>query len=97
MFNFQERGQVLACINLLGLNNELFSSHLELKRRLLEMALQASVSDLKDEGVAGPLASHAENGAQLLRWAYDLVVLDMHGDPAKKCSCKVIFCQRYFL
>ncbi|XP_059473157.1 neurobeachin-like protein 1 isoform X2 [Neocloeon triangulifer] len=87
---WKERGQVLACINLLGLNNELYASHLELKRRLLEMALQASVSDLKDEGVAGPLASHAENGAQLLRWAYDLVVLDMHGDPSKKCSCKLL-------
>lgn len=48
--SLQERGQVLACINLLGLNNELIASHLTLRLRLLEMGVQASLLDLSEHG-----------------------------------------------
>lgn len=97
----QERGQVMACINLLGLNNELHGSHLQLKLRLLEMGVQAALSDLRESAStatsaggassapATPHASAADNAAQLLRWVYDLVVLDPNPDCSKKVSTKV--------
>ena len=47
---WKERGQVLACINLLGLNNELVASHLTLKLKILEMGVEASLSDLTEHG-----------------------------------------------
>lgn len=47
---WQERGQVLGCINLLALNNELITSHLSLRLRILEMAVQASLFDLSEHG-----------------------------------------------
>lgn len=53
---WKERGQVLACINLLALNNELLTSHLSLRLRILEMSVQASIFDL------------AENGNQILTY-----------------------------
>lgn len=96
---------MMACINLLGLNNELHGSHLQLKLRLLEMGVQAALSDLRESassassagggssGVgAGPVPPHAsaaDNAAQLLRWVYDLVVLDPNPDCSKKMSTKV--------
>ncbi|KAK3926891.1 Neurobeachin-like protein 1 [Frankliniella fusca] len=99
----QERGQVMACINLLGLNNELHGSHLQLKLRLLEMGVQAALSDLRESasssGTSGagglsssspPHASAADNAAQLLRWVYDLVVLDPNPDCSKKVSTKLL-------
>lgn len=49
-FEFKERGQVIACINLLGLNNELYSSHLTLRLKILEMGIQASLIDLSESG-----------------------------------------------
>jgi hypothetical protein len=79
----------MACINLLGLNNELYCSHLQLKRQILEMAVQASLSDLRDVGQTVALSVHAENAAQLMRWIYDLVVLDPNEDTSKKASMKV--------
>ena len=36
----KDRGQVIACINMLGLNNELFTSHVDLKRRIVELSVQ---------------------------------------------------------
>lgn len=106
LVSFQERGQVMACINLLGLNNELHGSHLQLKLRLLEMGVQAALSDLRESAssAAGtnsgassgagstatpPHASAADNASQLLRWVYDLVVLDPNPDCSKKVSTKV--------
>lgn len=47
---WKERGQVLGCINLLALNNELVASHLSLRLRILEMAVQASLFDLAEHG-----------------------------------------------
>jgi hypothetical protein len=79
----------MACINLLGLNNELYCSHLQFKLRILEMGVQASLSDLRDVGQTMALSVHAENAAQLMRWIYDLVVLDPNEDTSKKTSIKV--------
>lgn len=98
---WRERGQVMACINLLGLNNELHGSHLQLKLRLLEMGVQAALSDLRESASAAtssgapaapatPHASAADNAAQLLRWVYDLVVLDPNPDCSKKVSTKLL-------
>jgi hypothetical protein len=86
----------MACINLLGLNNELYCSHLQLKLRILEMGVQASLSDLRDVGQTMALSVHAENAAQLMRWIYDLVVLDPNEDTSKKTSIKVrqLWCLR---
>lgn len=41
---------MIACINLLGLNNELYSSHLTLRLKILEMGIQASLIDLSESG-----------------------------------------------
>lgn len=76
----------MACINLLGLNNELYCSHLQLKLHLLEMGVRASLCELHEPGTN---VAHAENAAQLLRWVYDLVVLDPSPDLSKKTSTKV--------
>ena len=89
--DWRERSQILSCINLLGLNNELYRSHLEIKRRLIEMILQAAVNELK------PLAPNAASRAGVvtncqlaIRWVYDLVVLDPHEDETKKMSLKLL-------
>jgi hypothetical protein len=79
----------MACINLLGLNNELYCSHLQLKLQLLEMGVQASLSDVRDVGQTMALSTHAENASQLMKWIYDLVVLDPNEDTSKKASTKV--------
>lgn len=80
----KERGQVMTCINLLALNNVLYCSHLELKLRLLEMAVTATLSDLRDS------TQTPESAAQLIRWIYDLTVLDPNQDQSKRASTKVI-------
>lgn len=46
--SWQERGQVIACINMLALNNQLYCSHLTLRLRILEMAIQACLIDLAE-------------------------------------------------
>lgn len=79
----QERGQVMTCINLLALNNKLYCSHLELRLRLLEMAATAALSDLREGSYT------ADNAAQLIRWIYDLIVIDPNQDHSKKASTKV--------
>lgn len=48
--SWKERGQVIACINLLGLNNKLYCSHLTLRLRILEMGIQACLIDLAEIG-----------------------------------------------
>lgn len=80
----------MACINLLGLNNELYCSHLELKLHLLEMGVQASLVDLNDSAAAAGSSVHQENAAQLMRMVFDLVVLDPNEDDSKKCSVKLL-------
>eukprot|EP00095_Tigriopus_kingsejongensis_P009861 snap_masked-scaffold853_size88743-processed-gene-0.4 protein:Tk09861 transcript:snap_masked-scaffold853_size88743-processed-gene-0.4-mRNA-1 annotation:"neurobeachin-like protein 1 isoform x3" len=80
----KERGQVIACINMLGLNNELFRSHVDLKRRLVEMCVQAILSDVRDKcQVNSDSTAMAEH---VMQWAYDLVVLDPYGNFDRKVS-----------
>lgn len=86
--SWKERGQVIACINLLGLNNELYCSHLTLRLRIFELGVQASLMDLADTNAYNHV--HQENAAQLLRMVYDLVVLDPNEDELKKCSAKLL-------
>lgn len=86
---WKERGQVIACINLLGLNNELYCSHLTLRLRILELGVQASLMDLSETNSQNNHI-HQGNAAQLLRMIYDLVVLDPNEDELKKCSPKLL-------
>lgn len=86
--SWKERGQVIACINLLGLNNELYCSHLTLRLRIFELGVQASLMDLSETNTQNHI--HQENAAQLLRMIYDLVVLDPNEDELKKCSPKLL-------
>ncbi|KFB43538.1 AGAP003395-PA-like protein [Anopheles sinensis] len=86
--SWQERGQVMACINLIALSNELYCSHLSLRLRILEMGVQAALIDLAEN--AQLALTHQQNAAQLLRLAYDLVVLDPNEDDSKKCSVKLL-------
>lgn len=86
--SWKERGQVIACINLLGLNNELYCSHLTLRLRILELGVQASLIDLSEAGSQSH--THQQNAAHLLRMVYDLVVLDPNEDEVKKCSPKLL-------
>ena len=92
----KERGQVIACINMLGLNNDLYRSHVELKRRLVELSVQAVLADLRSEGAGSD--SHASGAGSLspgmvaqsalaehvMQWAYDLIVLDPSKNVRKK-------------
>lgn len=86
--SWKERGQVIACINLLGLNNELYCSHLTLRLKIFELGVQASLMDLSENNTQNHI--HQENAAQLLRMIYDLVVLDPNEDEQKKCSPKLL-------
>jgi len=89
--DWRERSQILSCINLLGLNNELYRSHLEIKRRLIEMILQAAVNKLKQlPPNATSRATVLTNCQYVVRWVYDLVLLDPHEDEAKKMSPKLL-------
>uniref|UniRef100_A0A336KCC2 CSON006833 protein n=1 Tax=Culicoides sonorensis TaxID=179676 RepID=A0A336KCC2_CULSO len=85
---WRERGQVMACIYLIALNNELYCSHLSLRLRLLEMGIQATLMDLADS--TNQSVVHQQNAAQLLRLTYDLVVLYPNEDDSKKCSTKLL-------
>ncbi|XP_015015894.2 neurobeachin-like protein 1 isoform X1 [Drosophila mojavensis] len=85
---WQERGQVLGCINLLALNNELITSHLSLRLRILEMAVQASLFDLSEHGSQTHI--NQENASNILRMVYELVVLGSNEDESKKCSTKLL-------
>lgn len=85
---WKERGQVMACIYLIALNNELYCSHLSLRLRLLEMGIQAALMDLADNTHQSVV--HQQNAAQLLRLTYDLVVLYPNEDDSKKCSTKLL-------
>ncbi|XP_068150111.1 LOW QUALITY PROTEIN: neurobeachin-like protein 1 [Drosophila tropicalis] len=85
---WQERGQVLGCINLLALNNELITSHLSLRLRILEMAVQASLFDLAEHG--SQTLINQENASNILRMVYELIVLGSNEDESKKCSTKLL-------
>lgn len=85
---WKERGQVLACINLLALNNELITSHLLIRLRILEMGVQAALYDCSENGSNNLM--NQENASQILKMIYDLVVLGSHEDDSKKCSTKLL-------
>ncbi|XP_065200473.1 neurobeachin-like protein 1 isoform X2 [Planococcus citri] len=87
---WKERGQVMACINMIGLNNALYCSHLELKLRLLELMLQAAMVDLIDNAHVIELSTRTENANQLLRWVYDLFVADPSRNDSKNISIKLL-------
>ncbi|XP_050525286.1 neurobeachin-like protein 2 [Daktulosphaira vitifoliae] len=88
---WKERGQVMACINMISLNNMLYCSHLELKLHILEKAVEAVLSDFYDSGSTLE-CDHAktENISQLFGLVYDLVVLDPSPNFDKKCSVKLL-------
>uniref|UniRef100_T1J5I8 BEACH domain-containing protein n=1 Tax=Strigamia maritima TaxID=126957 RepID=T1J5I8_STRMM len=87
--SWAERGRLFTCINLWALNNELFASHLELKRLILEHALQNAIADLNSS--SGQLiASNSENARELMRWLYDFVVVDPNKDYSKKLSVELL-------
>ena len=89
--DWRERSQILNCINLLGLNNEVYRSHLEIKRRLIEMVLQVASNELKQ--LAPYTVSRSNvliNCQHAIRWVYDLVVLDPHEDESKRMSLKLL-------
>lgn len=73
---------------MLGLNNELYCSHLTLRLRILEMGIQAALIDFAETGNQN--INHQQNAAQLLRMVYDLVVLDPNEDEIKKCSPRLL-------
>ena len=82
----KERGSVIACINMFALsnNNELYMSHVVLKRRIVELCVQAVLADMKDSSTDGvrntALAEH------VMQWAYDLIVLDPYARFSRKVS-----------
>ena len=80
----KERGQVIACINMLGLNNELYRSHVDLKRRIVELCVQAVLADLR--GNEHGVATNSASAEHVMQWAYDLIVLDTYGNFGKKVT-----------
>lgn len=84
---------------MLGLNNALYCSHLELKFKLVEMMLEsAHITLLKNDHVPEFQLVKIENAAELLRWVYDIVVLDPNKNISKKISVKVTeYFTLYFL
>ena len=52
-------------------NNELYRSHVEIKRRVVELCIQAVLSDMKDSNANPPeVMALAED---VMQWAYDLI------------------------
>lgn len=66
-----ERGQLLVCINKLALSNELYFSHLEVKRRLFEKLLEACCADIQDTAQVN--ATQTENASELMKLFFDFV------------------------
>ena len=79
----QTYGQVVASINLLALNNKLYTSHVVLKRKLAEMCVEAILSDSKEKKHLGDNLAVAKS---IMEIVYDLVILDEHEDFSKKVS-----------
>jgi hypothetical protein len=70
---------------MLGLNNELYRSHVELKRQLVELCVQGILSDMRTTDIP-PSPQSTSQAEHVMRWVYDLVVLDPHGNFGKKVS-----------
>ena len=71
---------------MLGLNNELYRSYVELKRRLIEMCVQAALSDFRDKSVAPASPESFAVARHVMQWVYDLVVFESPGNFPKKVN-----------
>ncbi|XP_014667639.1 PREDICTED: neurobeachin-like protein 1 [Priapulus caudatus] len=85
---WKERGQVFSCLNSLGMNNELIVPALQLKRRLLEMSVQAALSDLKDNHQSN--FKYIENAVEVVRIAHDFLVAKHGENDSNKCSASLL-------
>ena len=81
---YTHQGQAIANINLLALNNKLYTSHACFKRKLTELCIQAILSDLKE--IHQVTSEMVHLARQMMENTYDLVVLDDHEDFTKKVS-----------
>ena len=81
---YNNQGLAIASINLLALNNKLYTSHALLKRKLTELCIQAILSDLREKQAVN--SEMVQLARQMMENAYDLVVLDDHEDFRKKVS-----------
>ena len=83
------QGQAIASINMMALNNRLYTSHARLKRRLTELCLQAVLAELRAAG-----GHHTPEliglARQCMQAAHDLVVLDDHEAFNKKVSVGLV-------
>lgn len=80
----QSYGQIIASVNLMALNNKLFISHMVMKRKIIELCLQALLSDIREKNQT--LSEHAIMAKNIMEIAFDLVILDEHDDFSKKVS-----------
>lgn len=78
---WEEYGHVFACVNMLALSNELYSSHLEIKRHILEYTLQLCLNDIQETAQTNAL--HSENAIRIMRLVYDFVVLENTTDERR--------------
>ncbi|XP_067125871.1 neurobeachin-like protein 1 isoform X3 [Centruroides vittatus] len=78
---WEEYGHVFACVNMLALSNELYSSHLEIKRYILEYTLQLCLNDIQETAQTNAL--HSENAIRIIRFVYDFVVLENTTDERR--------------
>ena len=62
----------------------MFVCYIYLLHSQVELCVQGVLSDLRVDGP--PSASSSSQAEHVMRWAYDLVVLDRHGNFAKKVS-----------
>ncbi|XP_064474844.1 neurobeachin-like protein 1 [Ornithodoros turicata] len=82
-----ERGQLLVCINKLALCNELFFSHLEIKRQLFEKLLEACCADIQDAAQVN--ATLTENASELVKVFFDFVCSE-NTDDDRRLSVKLL-------
>ena len=81
---YTHQGQAIASINLLALNNKLYTSHACFKRKLTELCIQAILSDLKEKHQVTSEMVHLAR--QMM-----MVVLDDHEDFTKNVSEPLLY------
>ena len=86
---YTHQGQAIANINLLALNNKLYTSHACFKRKLTELCIQAILSDLKE--IHQVTSEMVHLARQMMENTYDLVVLDDHEDFTKNVSEPLLY------
>ncbi|XP_064646322.1 neurobeachin-like protein 1 isoform X2 [Lineus longissimus] len=86
---WKERGQVFSCLELVREKNTLIRPYEEIKRRLLEMLVQACLGELKEAGHV--VAGQSENAFELVRLVYDFIlILGRHGTDPNRFSERLI-------